>query len=98
MSKNACLVESLTGWVVLLPVAVARLRVAGHDDSGLRAVDPCLPGIACSDEVSMLQLEGFLAHVPDVALLVLRIPVEGALDRAPVFGDRIPDDRASDAE
>src|SRR5205823_4402471 len=93
-----CLVEGLTGWVVLLPVAVARLRIAGHDDSRLGAVDPRLPRVACLNEMSVLQLQRVLAHVPDVALLVLRVPVEGPLDRAPVFGNRIPDDCAADAE
>src|SRR5438046_4547214 len=86
-----CLVEGLTGWVVLLPVAVARLRIAGHDDSRLGAVDARLPRVACLDEVSVVQLEGVLAHVPDVALLVLRVPVEGPLDRTSAFGDGIPD-------
>src|SRR5437763_14607775 len=93
-----CLVEGLTGWVVLLPVAVARLRIAGHDDSRFGAVDASLPRIACLDEAPVLQLEGVLAHVPDVALLVLRVPVEGLLDLTSSFGDGIPDNSEPDAD
>jgi hypothetical protein len=52
----------------------------------------------CLDEAAVLQLERGLAHVPDVALLVLRIPVECPLDRLPVLGDRVPHDRGRDAE
>src|SRR5438093_13273637 len=51
-SENVRLVERLTGWVVLLPVAVARPRVAGHDDARLGAVDSRLPRVARLDEAS----------------------------------------------
>src|SRR5207247_8051279 len=97
-SETPRLVESLAGRVVLLPVGVARLGVARDDDSRLSAFDPRLPGVACLDEAAVLELEGVFAHVPDVALLVLRVPVEGPLDRASVLGDRVPDDGALDAE
>src|SRR5207244_9936964 len=53
-AENTCLVESLTGWVVLLPVGVARPRIGRHDDAGLRAVYPRLPRIACLGEAAML--------------------------------------------
>ena len=46
----------------------------------------------------MLEIEGVLAHVPHVALLVLRVPIERSLHRLPMLGDRVPDHRAPDAE
>jgi MFS family permease len=48
--------------------------------------------------VAILALEGVLAHVPDVALLVLRVPVVCAFDRPPALGDSVADDRAPDTE
>ena len=42
-TQDACLVERLAGRVVLLPVGVAWLRVGGHDDPGLGAIDARLP-------------------------------------------------------
>jgi len=65
---------------------------------GLAPFTPCLPRVVGPDEAAMFQLEGVLPHVPDVALFVLRIPVVGSLERLPVLGDRIPDDRAPDSE
>src|SRR3954464_5612414 len=96
--QHACLVEGLAGRVVLLPVGVARPRFCGHDDPGLSAVDARLPGVAGLHEAAVLALEGVLAHVPDVALLVLRIPVVGPLDRPSVLGDGVADDGALHAE
>jgi hypothetical protein len=92
------LVERLTGRVVLLPVAVAMPRVRRHDDAGLRAVDSRFPGVACPYEASVLELERVLAQVPDVALLVLRVVVEGPLDGAAALRDRVAHDGAADAE
>src|SRR5437879_238527 len=97
-SEHVCLVQRLTGWVVLLPVAISRVRVGRHDDPRPRAVHARPPRVARLDEASMLALEGVLAEIPDVPVLVLRVEVERALDRAAVFGDRIPDDGAADAE
>ena len=92
------LVESLAGRVVLLAVLIARLRVARHDDSGLGALDPRQPRVACLDEVAVLLLQGVLTHVPHVPLLVLRVVVEGPLDRGPVLGHGIPHHRGRDAQ
>src|SRR4051812_39661563 len=92
------LVQGLSWRVVLLPVGVADPRMAGHDDPGLPALDPRQPRIAGPDHAAMLLLQRELAHVPDVALLVLRVVVEGPLDRDPALGYRVPHDGGLDAE
>src|SRR5919197_74451 len=84
--ENAGLIESVAR-VVLLAVRLALPRLAGHDDAGLRAVDSRLPGIARPAELAVLDLARVLAHVPDVAGLVLGVPVEGLLDRLAPRGD-----------
>jgi hypothetical protein len=61
------------------------------------AVDPRFPRIAGLDETTALQLEGVLTHVPDVAVLVLGVRIEGPFHRD-VLGDRVPNDRRRDAE
>src|SRR5262249_59380990 len=71
----------------LLAVGVRDLRVGLHDDAWLTVVDPGQPG---SGVVGMPTGEGGgpLAQVPDVALLVLRVPVGGLLEQlALVSGD-----------
>ena len=98
VAEDVGFVESFAGRVVLLPVAVTRPRIGGHDDSGLGAVDSGPPGVARLGEPSVLPLERVLTHVPDVALLVLGVEVEGPLDRPAALGHRIPDDRALDAQ
>ena len=41
---------------------------------------------------AVLELGGVLAEVPDVAVAVLRVPVEGVLDDLSVLGHRVADD------
>jgi hypothetical protein len=81
--EDTRLVERLARRVVLLPIGFARLWVGRHDDARLRAVDPRFPRVAGLDETTALQLEGVLTHVPDVAVLVLGVPIEGPFHRAP---------------
>src|SRR5207244_523907 len=64
-AQDVGLVEGLAGRVVLLPVRVAGLRVAGHDDPRLGALDPRLPRVARGDKTTVLLFERLLAHVPD---------------------------------
>src|SRR5438067_9337192 len=97
-SEHARLVERFAARVVLLPVAVARPWVCGHDDSGLRAVDAGSPRVARPDEAAVAELEGVLSQVPDVPLLVLSVEVQRALDRARVLGDGVSDNRGANAE
>src|SRR5919201_1157783 len=52
--EHVRLVERLPGWVVLLPVAVARSRTGGHDDPRLGTLDAGQPRVACLDELSVL--------------------------------------------
>jgi hypothetical protein len=66
--------------------------------TGLAAVHPRQPGGARLDEAAVLALERELAHVPDVALLVLGVVVEGPLDRRAVLGHGVAHDRGLDAE
>src|SRR4029453_9546454 len=82
----------------LLPIGFARPWGGRHDDARLRAVDPRFPRVAGLDETTALQLEGVLTHVPDVAVLVLGVPIEGPFHRGTVLGDRVPNDRRPDAE
>src|SRR5262245_38490302 len=96
--QHACLVEPAAGRVVLLPIDVARLGVPFHDDPRLAAVDRGSPGVARPHEPAVLQLQRVLAHVPDAAVLVLCVPVEGALHGPPPLGDRVANDRAPDSE
>src|SRR5207237_5770453 len=67
-AEDPRLVERLPRRVVLLTVGVARARVAGHDDSGLRAVDAGLPRVARLDQAAVVSLARQLTHVPDVAV------------------------------
>ena len=62
---------------------------------GLGSFQAGLPGIARANESTILQFERVLAHVPDVPLLVLRVPVEGTLDRLSVLRNRVTHDRAA---
>src|SRR5919204_3569259 len=52
-AQHARLVEGLAGRVVLLPVGIARLRVAGHDDAGLAALDARQPRVAGPDHLAL---------------------------------------------
>src|SRR4029450_3533586 len=65
--------------VVLLPVGVADRRVGLHDDPGQRPVDPGLPRALGALDLAVLVVLGVLAHVPDVAVAVLGVPVVGVL-------------------
>src|SRR6185436_9718536 len=64
---------------VLLPVGITAVRVGEHDDAGLAVADAGLPGPVVLHPASVLEVARVLAEVPDVPLLVLRVPVEGAL-------------------
>src|SRR5262245_6099094 len=86
------------GRVVILPVDGAGSRPTAHDHARLGAVDTRLPRIACTHETAVLQLERVLAHVPDIPLLVLRIPVERPLERLSALRDGVAYDGASHAE
>ena len=65
---------------------------------GCGAVDAGLPRVARLHEPAVLELPRVLAHVPDVARLVLRVPVEGLLDRRAALGHGVADDGAVDPE
>ena len=87
--------------VELLEVAVARLRVGAHDPARKGAVHTGLPRPVevGPDEFAFVVVaivRGDLAHVPDVAGVVLRVPVEGVLDQDAVLIGRVPDDHRLD--
>src|SRR3954469_15128150 len=92
------LVERLTGRGVLLAVGVAAPRAARHDDPRPPALDAALPRVARAHEAPVAPLERQLAHVPDVVVTILRVVVEGPLDRPAALGDRVAYDGAADAE
>ena len=66
--------------VVLLAVPVARAGLGRHDDARLRAVYTRLPGALGADDLAVLILLGVLTEVPDCAVVMLGVPVEGVLD------------------
>src|SRR4029078_1903780 len=57
-----------------------------------------LPGIARANKATVLQFQRLFAHVPDVSLLVLRVPIERALHRHSVLGDGVAYDGAANPE
>src|SRR5215212_823585 len=61
--------------VVLLAVGVADLGISGHDDTRLGSVLPGFPGPLAARDLAVLVLLGVLSEVPDVAFLVLGVPV-----------------------
>src|SRR4029453_4637555 len=78
--------------VVLLPVGHPRMRVGRNEDAGLGAVDAALPGAFRRGHLPVLLLLRVLAHVPDVSLVVLGVPVVGVLlDLAATGGDVVHD-------
>src|SRR5262249_51440627 len=97
-TKHASLVERASRRVVLLAVNGPGARSPAHDDARLGPVHTGLPGVACADQATVLPFERVLAHVPDVSALVLRVPVERALDRSSVLGNRVAHDRAANPE
>ena len=72
-----------------MPVRHTDLWVGGQQDARLSAVDACFPGACGADDSAVLVLLGVLAQVPEVALLVLRVPVVGVLDDLPVLADDV---------
>ena len=70
-----------------------------HDDPGDGAGDAGLPRAVRAEEAAVpVVLLRVLAQVPDVAVLVLRVPVLGVLDQAAVELDDVVHDRRGDAD
>src|SRR4051794_38999486 len=82
---------------VLLPVYIAAVRVGEHDDAGLTVADAGLPGPVVLYPAPVLEVARVLPEVPDVPLLVLRVPVEGALLGLALREDPVQDHRRLDA-
>ena len=66
------------------------------------AIPGSAPSTPASNEpdpsgLAVLELGRGLAHVPDVALPILRVPVQGVLDERAVLGHRVADDPRGDA-
>lgn len=74
------------------------MRVRFHDDARLRAVLPCLPRARRVDGPVLLVVLRRLPEIPDVAVLVLGVLVEGVLDQLPVEAYPVPEDDAGYAE
>src|SRR5207249_9367461 len=85
-------------WVVLLPIGLAGLWAARHDDPGLGAVDAGLPRVGRLHELAVMELARVLAEVPDVPQLVLRVPVKRPFDRLAARANGVAHDRAGHAE
>ena len=78
---------------VLGPVGLPDLGIGGHDHARRPVLtgDPCAVGVG---DDPVLVVEDVLAEVPDVAGVVLRIPVERHLVDPPVeIGDELRDQR-----
>src|SRR3954469_843213 len=82
--------------VVLLAIGQADPRVRGEDDSRVGAVDACLPRAFLRLGLSVLVLGRVLAEVPEVALAVLGVPVEGVLLDLAVLAHLVVDDASLD--
>jgi uncharacterized membrane protein YbhN (UPF0104 family) len=81
----------------LLPVAVRYLRVRLHHEARLGVVHAGLPGAGGVDlPVRQIGL-CVLAEVPDVAAVVLGVPVGRVLELRAVVGRDVPDDARRDA-
>src|SRR3954464_12464184 len=64
----------------LLPGGLPDLRLGVHEDAWFRAVDASGPAaLGCLDLAVLVQLRRLLAVQPDVAVVVLRVPVGRAL-------------------
>src|SRR5215213_6374703 len=83
--------------VVLLTVRQPLPRVARQQDPGAGAVHAGLPG-AFRRYLAVLVLLRVLAQVPDVAVVVLRVPVVRVLDDVALLRDHVVDDAGLDAE
>src|SRR5215470_2529611 len=85
---------------VFLVEAVADGRVGFHDDAGLCAAYAGLPGAGGVGELAGLVVEGSggLAEVPDVAVLVLGVPVVGVLVELAVAEHGVVHDHRRDAQ
>jgi hypothetical protein len=84
--------------IVLLAVAVADPGAGLHDDARFGAVLAGLPGALGADPQAVPVRLGVLAEVPDVALAVLGVLVEGVLDEPAVSGDPVVHDHGGHAE
>src|SRR5205085_6479336 len=81
--------------VVLLATGLAHLRMRRHVDPGFRAVATGLPrALPARDMPVRVELGGILAEVPDVAGLVLRVPVARSLLEAAAEVQAVADDDA----
>ena len=80
--------------IELLPVDVADLRGGFHQDARLRAIDSGLEGTVGIHGDAVHILRGGFAAVPDVAVEVLREPVECVLGDDAIHGDGVAHHRA----
>src|SRR5712691_1411846 len=84
--------------VVLLAIDVPDARIGFHHDAGLRAFDSGLPRPVAANPLAVDEVRRVLAEVPDVPMLVLRVPVEGLLLTLAPDQYLIEDDGRTDAE
>src|SRR5215207_10802026 len=84
--------------VVLLAVGVANPRVRLHYDPRLCTVDPGLPRTLPGHDLPVFQLLCVLPEVPDVAVRILGVPVEGVFDQLSFEEDPVPENGALHAE
>src|SRR5215212_81855 len=78
--------------VELLARRQSHPRMAREEDAGAGAVAAGLPGALARDHVAVaVELLGVLAEVPDVAVVILRVPVVGDLPRLAVSQHHVMD-------
>jgi hypothetical protein len=64
------------------------------------AIAPSTPGLErafATGDLAVVELSGVLSEVPDIAVGVLGVPVEGVLDELTVLGDGVADHTGGDA-
>jgi signal transduction histidine kinase len=97
-AHDPVLVERLAG-PVLLVASGADLGMGRHEDAWLRSLDTRLPASRPADHLARrVVLPGSFAEVPNVALLVLGIPVPGPFDDMALLGKRVSDHGGRHAE
>ena len=72
-------------YVVFLEVDRADLKIGWHDDSGIGAVNTSLPRAFGAGEHTIFIVARRFAEVPDVAVLILREPVERIFCQLTIF-------------
>src|SRR5215211_9183505 len=79
---------------IFLAIRLTHSRISLHGDARLGPLDARLPRPFVAGNLAVLVLRDVFPEVPDVALLVLGVPVVGLLDQLAAFGHPVVHDDA----